>query len=139
MKNTFLQFGFILLLSVVVSTVLAWVHPWDRAELQVYEGENALEIQEVLSFDETPLWVDAREQTMYDQGTIPGAIHLNHDNFEQNILFLLEKWQPGSRIVVFCDTLICDKSREIADRLEQEMGLTDVYVLKGGWESWKRR
>lgn len=139
MKDTLIQFVFVIAVSVILSTALAWVHPWDREETQIYEGENALEIQDIEGFSETPIWVDAREQSLYDIETIPGAIHLNHDNFEQNILQLLEAWQPGSRIVVFCDTLICDKSREIADRLEQEMGLSDVYVLKGGWESWKRR
>jgi hypothetical protein len=41
-------------------------------------------------------------------------------------------------IVVFCGSAACDASHHVAERLRNEAGLPDVWVLTGGWESWKR-
>jgi hypothetical protein len=38
--------------------------------------------------------------------------------------------------VVYCSSLSCNASREVARRLRREAQLPDVFVLEGGWEAW---
>ena len=62
---------------------------------------------------------------------------LNDENFEMNLSLLLNQWQPGDRVLVYCDTQLCDASHAMAERLRNEVGLEDVWILFGGWSSWK--
>ena len=87
---------------------------------------------------ESSIWVDARKDEVFEKGSYPEAINLNHDNFENQLPELLGFWQPGDVVVVFCDSLSCDESHLIADRLRGEVGLEDVLVLYGGWSSMKK-
>ena len=52
------------------------------------------------------------------------------EQFEEGLAELLDKWTPGSRIVVDCGRSDCDAAVEVAGRLRAEVGLPDVYVLE---------
>ena len=41
--------------------------------------------------------------------------------------------------VVYCSSLSCNASREVARRLRKEAQLSDVFVLEGGWEAWMKK
>ncbi|PYL22181.1 MAG: hypothetical protein DMF37_12620 [Verrucomicrobia bacterium] len=51
----------------------------------------------------------------------------------------LAVWAPGKKIVVYCSSLSCNASREVARRLRKEAQLSDVFVLEGGWEAWLKK
>ena len=78
------------------------------------------------------VWVDARRLELYEAAHIEGAVHLSHETFDANLMEFGGVWSPGMRVVVYCDSEDCGASREIATRL-LEGGITDVYILSGGW------
>jgi len=41
--------------------------------------------------------------------------------------------------VVYCSSLNCNASREVARRLRDEAQLKNVFVLEGGWEEWLKK
>ena len=109
-------------------------HPgWDPNRLA--EGEILLSKAEALG--RTVLWVDARPEKEYQTEHIPGAVPLNEDRWDSLLSSFLERWMPGQTVVVYCDSRLCDASRSVAKRL-RESGAAPVYVLKGGWEAWRR-
>ena len=88
---------------------------------------------------ENVIWIDARSEAKFQADHIPGALRISTDNFESAVPSLFDVWTPRHRIVVYCDGVQCGLSRTIADRLKQEAGMSDVYVLHGGWDSWQAR
>ena len=90
------------------------------------------------SWGATVLWVDARADADFEKGHIPGALPLNEDRWDDLLPGLLDKWDPGRKIVVYCSSLSCQTSRDVARRLREEVNLPNVFVLQGGWEAWQR-
>lgn len=126
------------LLPGLIGALLMLLHPshalWNEPELT----ENEVTLSIVESWNEPVIWIDARSVVEYEKERIPKAISLSPEVFESNIILLLNEWEPGVRIVVYCDTQLCDASHETALRLSDEVGLPDVYVLYDGWKSWKK-
>ena len=85
------------------------------------------------------LWVDARPDADFARGHVPGAVQLNEDRWEELLPGLLDRWDPRHKIVVYCSSLSCQTSHDVARRLREEARLPDVFVLKGGWEAWKKQ
>ena len=79
------------------------------------------------------LWVDGRSETAYQQAHFPGAIHLSLDDWDNGLTRLLESWDGGMQIVVYCDGNGCESSRAIAQRLRDELGEGAAYWLVDGW------
>ena len=67
---------------------------------------------------------------------VPGAVLLNETAWTRLMPGFLESWQPGQRVVVYCNSERCGSSEEVARRLQRELNLPDVFVLKGGWAAW---
>lgn len=133
--KSFLFYG---LFPIILGILSAGFHPNRALWWQPKPVDHEVALQEIQEWKETVIWVDARSDGAYEEDHVPTAIGLNADNFETSLLLLLERWQPGCRVVVYCDTLQCDSSHEIAFRLSEEVGLSEVYVLYGGWMSWKK-
>lgn len=89
------------------------------------------------SWGQSVLWVDARADADFARGHIPGALPLNEDRWDDLLPDLLDHWDPGRKIVVYCSSLSCQTSRDVARRLRDEVNLPNVFVLQGGWESWQ--
>ena len=83
--------------------------------------------------DGTTVWLDVREMNEWDEGHIPGAIHVPRGNLESRI----ENAVPDhdARIVVYC--AVGSRSAFSAKTLE-ELGYGDVVNLAGGYTDWKR-
>jgi rhodanese-related sulfurtransferase len=82
------------------------------------------------------IWVDARPDEEFARDHVPGALLLNEDRWNELLPQFLAVWSPGKKVVVYCSSLSCNASREVARRLRKEAQLSDVFVLKGGWEAW---
>jgi molybdopterin/thiamine biosynthesis adenylyltransferase/rhodanese-related sulfurtransferase len=80
-----------------------------------------------------PLVLDVREQDEWDEGHLPGAIHIPRGNLESRI----ERAAPNRSqpIVVYCAA--GNRSAFAAKTLE-ELGYEDVVSLAGGFTDWKR-
>ena len=85
------------------------------------------------------IWVDARPDDEFARDHVPNALSLNEDRWNELLPQLLAAWSPGKKIIVYCSSVGCNASREVAHRLRKEAQLPDVYVLKGGWEAWLKR
>jgi rhodanese-related sulfurtransferase len=85
------------------------------------------------------IWVDARPDEEFARDHVPGALSLNEDRWNELLPQFLAGWSPGKKIVVYCSTLSCNASREVARRLRREAQLPDVFVLEGGWEAWLKK
>lgn len=96
---------------------------------------DAIRPVEAAAWDEPPLWIDTRESAAFAAGHIPGAIRFDETAFSASLGTVMENWRPGRRLVVYCDSSACARSREIARHL-REAGLDEVYYLHGGWEAW---
>jgi molybdopterin/thiamine biosynthesis adenylyltransferase/rhodanese-related sulfurtransferase len=79
------------------------------------------------------LFVDVRERDEWEEGHIPGAVHVPRGYLESRI----EQLAPdhGLPIVVYC----AGGSRSaFATKTMQELGYTNVVNLAGGYTDWKR-
>jgi rhodanese-related sulfurtransferase len=85
------------------------------------------------------IWVDARPDEEFARDHVPGALLLNEDRWNELLPQFLAVWSPGKKVVVYCSSLSCNASREVARRLRKEAQLSDVFVLKGGWEAWLKK
>jgi rhodanese-related sulfurtransferase len=123
----------ILLLALIPAFATGLWHPrrpsWQSDEVTLAAAQ---------SWGASVLWVDARADADYAAGHIPGAMALNEDQWDDLLPGLLDKWDPGRKIVVYCSSLSCQTSREVARRLREEVNLPNVFVLQGGWEAWQR-
>ena len=95
-------------------------------------------IAQARSWSADAIWIDARPQEEFEREHVPGALLLNEDRWNELLPQVLAVWAPEKRVVVYCSTDGCGSSREIAHRLRKEAGLTNVFVLEDGWESWKK-
>jgi sulfur-carrier protein adenylyltransferase/sulfurtransferase len=80
-----------------------------------------------------PVFLDVRERDEWDEGHIPGAIHVPRGNLESRI----ENAVPdrGRRIVVYCAS---GARSAFATKTLEELGYVDVVNLAGGYIEWKR-
>jgi rhodanese-related sulfurtransferase len=124
--------AWLLALALFPALVSAWLHPkkpsWQSDELTV-AAARALGAQAI--------WVDARAAGDFSKAHVPGALLLNEDAWSEELPALLDAWSPEKTVIVYCSSLSCHTSREVAKRLREEVGLAPVFVLQGGWESWQ--
>src|SRR5207245_2132636 len=87
----------------------------------------------LLSSDEQPVVVDVRELDEWEQGAIPGAVHIPRGFLESQIE---QKVPDRDRpVVVYCAG---GARSAFAAKSLQELGYTNVVSLTGGFTDWKR-
>ena len=77
------------------------------------------------------LLVDVREDNEWDNGHIPGAVHMGKGVIERDIETAVA--DPGAKIILYCGGGF--RSALVADNL-QKMGYTNVESMDGGWKGW---
>ncbi|MGZ8794095.1 MAG: molybdopterin-synthase adenylyltransferase MoeB [Gaiellaceae bacterium] len=80
-----------------------------------------------------PIVVDVREQDEWDEGHIPGAVHVPRGHLEARI----ERLAPDAArpVVVYCSA---GNRSVFAAKTLTELGYEDVVSLAGGFTDWKR-
>jgi rhodanese-related sulfurtransferase len=96
-------------------------------------------VDQARAWDGNVIWVDARPDEEFARDHVPGAISLNEDRWNDSLSQFLVVWSPGKKVVVYCSSLSCNASQEVARRLRREAQLPDVFVLEGGWEAWLKK
>jgi molybdopterin/thiamine biosynthesis adenylyltransferase/rhodanese-related sulfurtransferase len=86
----------------------------------------------LLDSEDAPMFIDVREQDEWDQGIIPGALHIPRGSLESRVESRVDR---GSAIVVYCS--VGHRSAFAAKTLE-ELGYDNVVNLAGGFTEWKR-
>lgn len=96
-------------------------------------------VDQARGWGENAIWVDARPDEDFAHDHVPGALSLNEDRWNELLPQFLAAWSPEKKIVVYCSSLSCNASREVARRLRKEAQIPDVFVLEGGWEAWVKK
>jgi molybdopterin/thiamine biosynthesis adenylyltransferase/rhodanese-related sulfurtransferase len=80
-----------------------------------------------------PVVVDVREQDEWDEGHIPGAVHVPRGHLESRI----ERLAPDTErpVVVYCSA---GNRSAFAAKTLADLGYEDVVSLAGGFTDWKR-
>jgi molybdopterin/thiamine biosynthesis adenylyltransferase/rhodanese-related sulfurtransferase len=101
------------------------VDPSEVRELQSQNGNSANDL----------VVVDVREQGEWEQGHIPGAVHVPRSYLESRF----EGVEPdrGKRIVLYCAS--GQRSALAANTLEELLGYENVASMNGGFTLWKDR
>ena len=120
----------ILAISVVSGVVAFFVHPKAPS---FSAGDLELELEQIDDLGPV-FWVDARSDEYFERGHLDGAISLNLERWEELLLGFLDSWPPDMSVVIYCSSQACLRSHEVAERLQDELGVEEIYVLKGGWE-----
>jgi rhodanese-related sulfurtransferase len=111
----------------------------DRAAWNQPPVDTALvSVAQAKGWGDTVLWIDARPEEDFARRHVPGALPLNEDEWEAQLRTFLTAWAPERRMVVYCSAQSCSASHAVAERLRNEVGLKNVYVLEGGWEAWQK-
>jgi sulfur-carrier protein adenylyltransferase/sulfurtransferase len=94
---------------------------------------DAARARELLDGPEPPLFVDVREPDEWDEGHVPGAVHVARGFLESRIEAAApDHTQP---IVVYCAG---GARSAFAAKTLQELGYENVVSLAGGYTDWKR-
>jgi molybdopterin/thiamine biosynthesis adenylyltransferase/rhodanese-related sulfurtransferase len=100
-----------------------------RAEISEVDAERA---RALLDTGEAVV-VDVREQDEWDEGHLPGAVHVPRGHLEARIERAAP--DPAQQVLLYCSA--GNRSAFAAKTLE-EMGYEDVLSLAGGFTDWKR-
>ena len=134
MRPVFRQISALLLLALAPAVAAGFFHPkkpaWRSDEIPLATAR---------SWGERTLWLDARPAADYARDHISGALPLREDAWDELLPAVLDTWTPEREVVVYCSSLSCGTSREVARRLRSEVGLPRVHVLAGGWEAWAKK
>jgi len=131
-----------LLRRIILIFALAAVPAGASAVLMLIRGDwnvfvdQQISLVEATQWKDRVLWVDARSETDFNKGHIPGALLLNEDDWSGLLPGLVQTWTPDRVIIVYCSSRSCQASEGVAKRLRDEAGFSSVYVLRGGWETW---
>jgi sulfur-carrier protein adenylyltransferase/sulfurtransferase len=101
-----------------------------KAEIEEVDAEQA---RDLLESADPPLLLDIREQDEWDEGQIPGAIHIPRGNLESRV----ENAAPdhARQILVYC---AAGNRSAFAAKTLGELGYENVASLAGGYTDWKR-
>jgi len=100
-----------------------------RAEISELDATRTRELVETGDV----LVVDVREQDEWDEGHIPGAVHIPRGYLESRIERAAP--DPSRPIVLYCSA---GNRSAFAARTLDELGYEDVSSLSGGFTDWKR-
>jgi sulfur-carrier protein adenylyltransferase/sulfurtransferase len=110
--------------------------PSYREFLQQVKGEiDEIDAAEAVALrdDESSLFVDVRELSEWDEGHIPGAIHVPRGHLESRI----EQAVPDrdAHLILYCAS---GNRSALAAKALGELGYENVASLSGGFTDWKR-
>jgi sulfur-carrier protein adenylyltransferase/sulfurtransferase len=100
-----------------------------RTEIDEIDAGRARELIE----GRDPLVLDVREQSEWDEGHIPGAVHVPRGHLESRIERTAP--DPARPILVYCSA---GNRSAFAAKTLGELGYEDVTSLAGGFTDWKR-
>ena len=97
------------------------------------EEVDARRAQELLDGDDAPLLVDVRERDEWEQGRIPGAVHVSRGNLESRIEGVApDRSRP---VLLYC---AAGNRSAFAAKTLSELGYERAISLAGGYTDWQR-
>jgi molybdopterin/thiamine biosynthesis adenylyltransferase/cysteine synthase/rhodanese-related sulfurtransferase len=104
-----------------------------QAAKAAVEEVNPTRARELLDADDAPLLVDVREREEWEQGRIPGAVHVPRGNLESRIETVApDRSRP---VLLYC---AAGNRSAFAARTLTELGYDHAISLAGGYTDWQR-
>jgi molybdopterin/thiamine biosynthesis adenylyltransferase/rhodanese-related sulfurtransferase len=94
---------------------------------------SSLEVHGRIDEVERPLLLDVREQDEWQEGHLPGAIHVPRGNLESRVEALIP--DKSREIVIYC---AAGSRSAFAAKSLSELGYDNVASMAGGFVDWKR-
>lgn len=106
---------------------------WEKAGFPLSHMEivSVYELRTRLSSPRPPVVLDVRQDSEWDEGHIPGAIHIEAGSVLQE----LDRLPRDRAIAAHCGSH--SRSASALSILEQN-GFTDLILIKGGWSAWDK-
>ncbi|HKM81109.1 MAG TPA: rhodanese-like domain-containing protein [Candidatus Acidoferrum sp.] len=92
---------------------------------------NVTDVKRRLDTGEKLVLVDVREESEWNGGHLPGAVHLGKGIIERGIEQRVP--DPHTKLILYCGGGF--RSALAADNL-QKMGYSNVESMDGGWRGW---
>ena len=101
-----------------------------RSEIEEVDAARA---RELLESDDPPLFLDVREEDEWNEGQIPGAVHIPRGYLESRV----EATAPDHArpIVIYCSA---GNRSAFGAKTLTDLGYENVASLSGGFTDWKR-
>ena len=132
----------LLALTLVAAAGTHFFHPrapaWHEVEEPLRDDEVTLEkLSRVWKND--VLWIDARPHPQFEKAHVPGAININEQELEAQMIDHIAVLQDNRKpVVIYCDSGACHASRKIRDYLAPRFPAMEFFVLRGGWQAWEK-
>gem|GEM_PF-1469797 len=135
MINLTKQF-FLIIISTGIIAVLNFFINSNRPILELQNDEMTFEM--LSNIDKNIIFLDTRNSEKFNKKHITNALNLSEESFNSQIEKFLDMWNHNHIVVVYCDSLSCNSSRKIAERLKSDYEIKDVFILKDDWQKWER-
>jgi molybdopterin/thiamine biosynthesis adenylyltransferase/rhodanese-related sulfurtransferase len=96
---------------------------------------DPLQVHEIVTNGYKAVVIDVREQHEYDEGRLPGAIHVPRGHLETRIEGAVK--DKDARVILYCQS--GNRSAFAADTLATQLGYSNVESMTGGITLWKDR
>jgi rhodanese-related sulfurtransferase len=128
----------ILGLATLLAATALVLDPRARSLLRNAPAADEIALAAARAHADPILWIDARPAADFARSHIPDALPLSLDEWDSRIVDVLARWQPGTRVIVYCDDRACSTSRAVAEKLRREYQFDNVLILHGGWSAWQK-
>ena len=125
------------------------IYMWHPERPALYLVPNQLRDDEIVldkvlewDADKGVVWIDARSRANFDKSRVKGAYLLNEmEDFYSLLEPIWSEIQNKSDLpfIVYCSSESCLASRKVAEKLRESVGVSEVYILKGGEKSLTER
>ena len=125
------------------------IYMWHPERPALYLVPNQLRDDEIMlnkvlewEADRGVVWIDARSRANFDKSRVKGAYLLNEmEDFYSLLEPIWSEIQNKSDLpfIVYCSSESCLASRKVAEKLRESVGVSEVYILKGGEKSLTER
>tara|TARA_B000000532_G_C18745534_1_gene353058 strand:- start:50 stop:499 length:450 start_codon:yes stop_codon:yes gene_type:complete len=139
------QIIFIFLMAAFSGLAIYMWHP-ERPALYLVPNqlrEDEIMLDKVLEWDAGGVvWIDARSRAKFEKSRVKGAYLLNEmEDFYSLLEPIWSEIQNKSDLpfIVYCSSESCVASRKVAEKLRESVGVSEVYILKGGEKSLTER
>ena len=148
MKTTLKQIGMILLAGGFLAFMansfhprkIPWIQDWsNQIERQAKEHGVmmvSLHVARELFDSGDAVFIDARSETAFAKGHIPGAASIPFEQLDMYVLQLVELVDTGDAFVVYCRNRNCDDALLLAAEIRILGG--DAVLFADGYDSWKK-
>ena len=125
------------------------IYMWHPERPALYLVPNQLRDDEIMldkvlewDADKGVVWIAARSRANFDKSRVEGAYLLNEmEDFYSLLEPIWSEIQNKSDLpfIVYCSSESCLASRKVAEKLRESVGVSEVYILKGGEKSLTER